>query len=142
MFAFLKSRVFWIFAVVLIAGAGGIVVMNRQAQAKKAAAAQLAAKAPVSPYVAIANGKADVEGGVIQVAARTSGVVREVDAQEGDEVRKGPVLARLEDDQPRLQAQEADAELHQAQAQVALLQVQIATAKREYGRVQSLIDKG
>ncbi|MBS0360397.1 MAG: efflux RND transporter periplasmic adaptor subunit [Proteobacteria bacterium] len=142
MFAFLKSRIFWVVAVVLIVGAGGFVVMNNQAKAKKAEAAKLAAKAPVSPYVAIANGKADVEGGVIQVAARTAGVVREVDAQEGDEVRKGQVLARLEDDQPRLQAQEADAELHQAQAQVALLQVQIATAKREYNRVQSLIDKG
>ncbi|HEY3948844.1 efflux RND transporter periplasmic adaptor subunit [Phenylobacterium sp.] len=143
MFAFLKSRIFWIVAVVLIVGAGGFVVVNGQMNAKKAEAAKLAAaKAPLSPYVAIANGKADVEGGVIQVAARTSGVVREVDVQEGDQVKKGQVLARLEDDQPRLQALEADAELRQAQAQVALLQVQIATAKREFGRVQSLIDKG
>ncbi|MBS0332253.1 MAG: efflux RND transporter periplasmic adaptor subunit [Proteobacteria bacterium] len=142
MFAFLRNRIFWIVAVVVLAGAGGFVFMNGQAKAKKAEAAkEAAAKTTVSPYVAIANGKADVEGGVIQVAARTSGVVREVDVQEGDEVRKGQVLARLEDDQPRLQAQEAAAELRQAKAQVALLQVQISTAKREYSRIQGLIDK-
>jgi HlyD family secretion protein len=89
--------------------------------------------------VAIANGKADVEGGVIQVAARTSGVVQEVLVQEGDDVVKGQVLARLEDEQPRLAAQEAQAELDQAKAQVALLQVQISTAKREYQRIEGLI---
>lgn len=142
MFAFLKSRIFWIVAVVLIVGAGGFVVVNGQAKAKKAEAAkEAAAKATVSPYVAIANGKADVEGGMIQVAARTAGVVREVDVQEGDDVKKGQVLARLEDDQPRLQAEEAEAELRQAKAQVALLQVQISTAKREFSRIQGLIDK-
>ena len=66
------------------------------------AAAKPRRRAPTS---AIANGKADVEGGVIQVAARTSGVVREVLVQEGDDVTKGQVLARLEDDQPRLAAE-------------------------------------
>ena len=142
MFAFLKSRIFWVVAVVLIVGAGGFVVVNGQAKAKKAEAAKEAtAKATVSPYVAIANGKADVEGGVIQVAARTAGVIREVDVQEGQDVVKGQVLARLEDDQPRLQAAEAEAELRQAQAQIALLQVQISTAKREYSRIQGLIDR-
>jgi HlyD family secretion protein len=114
--------------------------MSNQANAKKAAAAKIAAaSAPKSPYVAIANGKADVEGGVIQVAARTSGVVQEVLVQEGDDVVKGQVLARLEDEQPRLAAQEAQAELDQAKAQVALLQVQISTAKREYQRIEGLI---
>jgi HlyD family secretion protein len=140
MLAFARNRIFWIIAVVvLVLGAGGV-FMNSQANAKKAQAAKAAAAvAPKSPYVAIANGKADVEGGVIQVAARTSGVVQTVLVQEGDDVVKGQVLARLEDEQPRLQAEEAAAELHQAKAQVALLQVQITTAKREYARLQSLI---
>ena len=75
------------------------------------------------------------------MAARTAGVIREVDVQEGQDVVKGQVLARLEDDQPRLQAAEAEAELRQAQAQIALLQVQISTAKREYSRIQGLIDR-
>jgi HlyD family secretion protein len=140
MFAFLRNRIVWVvILVVAVLGAGGY-VMTSQANAKKAQEAKVAAaKAPKSPYVAIANGKADVEGGVIQVAARTSGVVREVYVQEGDEVKKGQVLARLEDDQPRLQAAEAAAELNQAKAQIALSQVQISTAKREYNRLQGLV---
>jgi HlyD family secretion protein len=140
MFAFLRNRIVWVVIVVAaVLGAGGL-FMSNQANAKKAAAAKVAAaNAPKSPYVAIANGKADVEGGVIQVAARTSGVVKEVDVQEGDYVVKGQVLARLEDEQPRLQAEEAAAELRQAKAQVALLQVQISTAKREFQRLQGLI---
>jgi HlyD family secretion protein len=143
MLALARSRIFWLVAVlVLVAGAGALVV-NNQANTKKAAAAKVAAaNAPKSPYVAVANGKADVEGGLIQVAARTAGVVQEVDVQEGADVTKGQVLARLEDEQPRLQAQEAQAELSQAHAQVALLQVQITTAKREFQRLQGLIAKG
>ena len=49
-----------------------------------------------TPYAAIADGKADVEGGIIQVAARTAGIVREVYVQEGDTVTRGQVLARQE----------------------------------------------
>ncbi|THD62203.1 efflux RND transporter periplasmic adaptor subunit [Phenylobacterium sp.] len=142
MFAFLRNRFVWIAVVLVALAAGGGLFMSHQANAKKAEQAKAAAaSAPKSPYVAIANGKADVEGGMIQVAARTSGVVEDVNVQEGDDVKKGQVLARLEDEQPRLQAMEAEAELRQAQAQVALLQVQISTAKREFGRVQGLIDK-
>jgi HlyD family secretion protein len=138
--AFARNRVVWIVVVLAVVLGGGGFFMARQASAKKAEAAKAeAAAAPKSPYVAIANGKADVEGGVIQVAARTSGIVRQVLVQEGDDVVKGQVLARLEDEQPRLQADEAAAELRQAKAQVALLQVQISTAKREFSRLQGLI---
>jgi HlyD family secretion protein len=142
MLALARSRIFWLVAVLVLVVGAGAFVMNNQANTKKAAAAKVAAaNAPKSPYVAIANGKADVEGGLIQVAARTAGVIQEVDVQEGSDVKKGQVLARLEDEQPRLQAQEAQAELAQAHAQIALLQVQIATAKREFERLQGLIAK-
>ncbi len=137
---FLKNRFVWIGLVLVVILAGGGMFLSNQAKAKKDEAAKLAAAAaPKSPYVAIANGNADIEGGVIQVAARTSGVVREVLVQEGDKVTKGQVLARLEDDEPRLQAASADAELKQARAQIELLQVQVSTAKREFDRLQGLI---
>jgi HlyD family secretion protein len=140
MLAFARNRIVWIVAVLVVVLGGGGFFMSHQANAKKAAAAKAqAAAAPKSPYVAIANGKADVEGGVIQVAARTSGVIREVLVQEGDDVVKGQVLARLEDDQPRLQAESAGADMRQAEAQIPLLQVQMSTAKRELGRLQGLV---
>ena len=140
MFAFVRNHIVWIVIVLAVALGGGAFVVSKQANAKKAEAAKVAAaKAPKSPYVAIANGKADVEGGVIQVAARTSGVVREVLAQEGDTVVKGQVLARLEDDQPRLQADSAAADMRMAEAQIPVLQVQLSTARRELGRLQGLV---
>jgi HlyD family secretion protein len=140
MLAFVRHRIFWIIAVVVVLAAGGGLYMSNQAKAKQAEAAKVAAAhAPKSPYVAIANGKADVEGGVIQVAARTSGIVREVLAQEGDDVTKGQVLARLEDDEPRLQAASAEADMRMAQAQIPLLEVQLSTARRELARMQGLV---
>lgn len=139
MFALFRKPIVWILAAVLMLGGGGLAVVASQAKARKAEAAKLAAaNSPKSPYVAVSNGKADVEGGIIQVAARTSGVVREVLVQEGQDVTKGQVLARLEDDEPRLAAQSAAAELNQAKAQVELLKVQLSTAQREETRLQKL----
>ncbi len=140
MFAFARNRIVWIVVLLLaLLGAGGFFMAN-QANAKKIQAAKAAAAtAPKSPYVAIANGKADVEGGVIQVAARTSGIVRDVLVQEGDAVAKGQVLARLEDDEPRLQAESAAADMRQAQAQIPVLEVQLSTARRELARLQGLV---
>src|SRR6185437_1786274 len=137
---FLKNRFAWIAVILVAVLAGGGLYMSSQAKARQAALAKsAAAAAPQSPYVAIANGKADVEGGVIQVAARTAGVVRDVYVHEGDEVKKGQILARLEDDEPRLQAASAEADVRQAKAQVDLLKVQLSTAKREFDRLQGLI---
>lgn len=143
MTALLRNRFVWIGAVLIVLVLGGTMFLQGQAKAKKAAAAKEAAASTAalakSPYVAIANGKADVEGGIIQVAARRAGVVREVLVQEGEDVVRGQVLARLEDDEPRLQAQRAEAEVRQARAQIALLEVQVSAAKREYQRLQSLV---
>jgi len=140
MLAFARNRIVWIIAVVVLLAAGGGLYMSNQAKAKNAAAAKVAAaNAPKSPYVAIANGKADVEGGIIQVAARSAGVIRDVLVQEGDDVVKGQVLARLDDDEARISAQRAAAEVSQAKAQSAVLQVQLSTANREYNRLQGLV---
>lgn len=140
MLAFIRNHLLWVIGVVVVLGAGGF-FLSSQAKARKAAEAKAVASQPVSPYVAVANGKADVEGGIIQVAARTSGVIQSVLVQEGEDVKKGQVLARLEDEQPRLAAQSALAELGQAKAQVELLKVKLATAKREEARLLPLAPK-
>ena len=141
MFAFLKShRIKLTSLLLLVVLGGGGFAYSSQAKAKKEEAAKVAAaKAPKSPYVAIANGKADVEGGIIQVAARRAGIVREVLVQEGDRVVRGQVLARQEDDEPRLAAVRAAAAVHQAKAQIAMLNVQLTTAQREHARLQGLV---
>ncbi len=136
---FLRSRWFWIIIVVVALVVGGGLFLKSQAKAKKKQLEAAAAMTPVSPYAAIGNGKADVEGGIIQVAARRSGVVREVYVQEGDKVVKGQVLARQEDDDAKLALASAKAAMAQAQAQVRILQVKLAAARREYQRLQGLM---
>jgi HlyD family secretion protein len=124
-------------ATIAMVAVGALAVSRMQLQKARAEAAARARPLD-TPYAAIASGKADVEGGVIQVAARTSGVIRNVFVQEGDTVRKGQVLARLEDDQQRLAADTAAANLLQAKAQVGTLQVQLRAAEREYARLERL----
>ena len=136
--AFFRNRFVWIGLVIVALVVGGGMFMNGQAKAKKAKAEAAAAAVKPSPYAAIANGKADVEGGIIQVAARRAGVIRDVLVQEGDNVSKGQVLARLEDDEPRLASARADAEVRQARAALALLQVQLSATQREERRLQGL----
>jgi RND family efflux transporter MFP subunit len=95
-------------------------------------------KAPPSPYAAIAAGKVDIEGGVVEVAARRAGVVSEVFVQEGDVVTKGQILAKQEDEDTLLAVNSARATVAQAQSALALTQVQIRTAQREYERLEKL----
>jgi HlyD family secretion protein len=109
-------------------------------QLRKAQPATAAPTPAQTPYAAVAAGKADVEGGIIQVASRTAGVVREVRVIEGDRVTRGEVLARQEDDAPRLAVATAEANLAQAKAQLGATQVQIAAAQRELARLQALGD--
>ena len=141
MLAFVKSNRIKIAVVVaLVVLGGGAFMASSQAKAKKEAEAKAAAAAaPKSPFVAVANGKADVEGGMIQVAARRAGIVREVYVQEGDKVVKGQILARQEDDEPKLSAARAAASVDQAKAQMAQYQVQLSTAEREHKRLQGLV---
>lgn len=137
---FLKNKWLWIGLVLIILLVVGFNVMQQGAAAKKADQEKAAAEKIDSPYAAIANGKADVEGGIIQVAARRGGVVKAVYVQEGQRVAAGQILARQEDDEPRLALARAQAEVAQAESQLRALQVDINTARREYERLEKLVD--
>ena len=136
--ALFRRPSFWVIILIVISVGSIVFVMSGQAKAKKAKQAAIAAAAPATPYGAVADGKADVEGGVIQVAARRQGIIREVLVQEGDTVAKGQVLAKQEDDDARLAADTAQAGLNSARAQLALYQVQLRTGQREFKRLQNL----
>uniref|UniRef100_B0T4U0 Secretion protein HlyD family protein n=1 Tax=Caulobacter sp. (strain K31) TaxID=366602 RepID=B0T4U0_CAUSK len=136
--AFLRRPAFWIVIVLLAAVGGGFFFMKGQAAEKKKKLEAAAIQEEPSPYAAIANGKADVEGGIIQVAARRQGIVREVFVQEGQDVTAGQALAKQEDDDARLAASTASANLASARAQIAVYQVQLRTGQREYKRLQNL----
>lgn len=138
MLGILKNKWLWIGVALIIVLGVGFSVMQGNAAKKKEADERAAAEKVESPYAAIANGKVDIEGGIIQIAARRGGVVREVLVQEGDRVVTGQILARQEDDEPRLALQRARAEVTQAESQVRQIQVEISTARREFDRLQRL----
>ena len=137
--AFLKNKWLWIGLVALIVLVVGFGMFQKAQAAKKAEAAAAAEKKVESPYAAIANGKVDVEGGIIQIAARRGGIVRDVLVQEGDRVVAGQILARQEDDEARLAVQAAAAAVSQAESQLAQIRVDIRTAQREQERLQKLV---
>jgi HlyD family secretion protein len=91
-----------------------------------------------SPFATIANGKVDIEGGVIEVAARRFGVIKDVLVHEGESVRKGQILARQEDQDTILAINSARAAVAQAQSQLVLTEVNVRTAQREYDRLTKL----
>jgi len=136
---FLKNKWLWFGVVLIIAAVAVFLWMQGAGEAKKAEARKAEAAKVESPYAAIANGKIDIEGGIIQIAARRGGVVREVLVQEGDRVVAGQILARQEDDEPRLALQSANAEVNLAESQLRLIQVDIRTAQREYNRLERLV---
>lgn len=136
----LKKKRVWIGIPLVLILVAGFFFMQSQSATKKAAEEKAAAEAPESPYAAVANGKADVEGGIIQIAARRGGVVREVLVQEGDRVVAGQILARQEDDEARLAYSRAAAEVAQAESQLAAIRVELSTARRELERLSALVD--
>lgn len=137
--AFLKNKWLWIGILLIIVGFVGFTFIQKAGAAKKAELAKAESTRVESPYAAIANGKVDVEGGIIQIAARRGGVVREVLVQEGDRVVAGQILARQEDDEPRLALSSSRADVNQAESQLRLIQVDIRTAQREYDRLARLV---
>jgi HlyD family secretion protein len=136
MLRLLRRPIAWlaILALLVVGTIGFAMTSAKTRQAQKAAHVA----APNSPYAAIADGKADVEGGVIQVAARAPGVVSKVNVNEGDRVTKGEILAVQENDAARLAVQTAHADLDQARAQITAIEVQQTTAHREYERLARL----
>jgi HlyD family secretion protein len=137
---FLKNKWTWIGLVLIVVVVLGFTFMQKAGAAKKAEQEKAATQKVESPYAAVANGKVDIEGGIIQIAARRGGIVREVLVQEGDRVVAGQVLARQEDDEPRLALQTANADLASAESQLRAIQVDIRTAQREYDRLAKLVD--
>jgi multidrug resistance efflux pump len=80
--------------------------------------------------VAVCEGHADTESGVVALNPALPGRVLEVKVRENQEVAAGAVLLRVEDTLPRLRSEEAAAALESAQAQLTLA----GTLREQYDR--------
>ena len=90
-------------------------------------------------YAAVAKGKTDVDGGIINIAAARDGVITEVFVKEGDQVKKGDRLAKQDDRVTVFSLQEAIASEKQAKAQVPLREIERKAAAREFQRLEPLL---
>lgn len=125
--------------VAALAACGGPSPDDEPAPGAKGSKTAVDPKSIDTPYAAISSGKVDIEGGLVEVAARAAGIVKEVYVQEGDKVVVGQVLARQEDDDSRLSRNRVAAQLAQSEAQLPILEVQLDAAIREEKRLERLI---
>lgn len=88
--------------------------------------------------LASAKGKVDIEGGVIRLAARRDGVIAEVLVEEGARVKRGQVLALLDDATARSNLSLAEREVRQAAQEREKSAVELAAAEREVMRLEPL----
>jgi len=134
----LKSKLFWIITIVLVVV--GWWYFGDSSGQKGSQMKAFTVPVPKSNWAAMANGKVDVEGGLIEVAARQGGIYREVFVKEGDLVVAGQVLAVQEDDEEKILLRSSEAQLRSAKAQIARLEVRRDIAQRELDRLVPLVD--
>jgi RND family efflux transporter MFP subunit len=136
-----RSRLRWLVTIVvlLIVVAGGLwYALGRLAvPTVRTAVARDAAQSAGPASVLDATGYVTARRQAT-VSAKITGKVTEVLIEEGQSVREGDVLARLEDTDTRAQLALARAQLTAARAQLAELRAQLAQAERDYVRQQEL----
>lgn len=97
-----------------------------------------ASSAVTGDAVASAKGRVDIEGGVIRLAARRDGVIAEVLVEEGARVKRGQVLALLDDETARRSLALAEREARQAEQERERSALEWAVTERELARLEPL----
>ena len=110
------------------AGAGSAHAQSKQAPA-----------AATGQYAAFAKGRVDVAGGLTRLGTARDGIIVSLHASEGADVKKGALLAQLDDRQARLQLEAARNEVGEIDARMKPLQIKLAAAERELTRVEPLV---
>lgn len=101
-----------------------------------------AAQARGNAAVAVARGKIDVDGGLLELAPAVSGVVRQLMVKEGQSVQKDQVLLRLADDASRADLAVAESELQLAQTKLKTRQARLPALKTTLSRWQAAAKAG
>lgn len=111
-------------------GHGGIAVHTAMAQAAKGSGASVL---DATGYVTARR--------QATVSAQITGTLTEVLIEEGDHVREGQVLARLDDTSQRAAVAQAEAQLHSAQALLMQYQAQLLQDTRDEKRAEDLVER-
>ena len=123
----------------LVAGAGWLALTVRAALPVRTATAR-----PVGGGTSAGSSVLDATGYVTArreatVSAQITGTVAQVLIEEGDHVKQGQVIGRLEDTAQRAALAQAQAQLHSAQALLLQDQAQLAQSERDVRRDEDLV---
>ncbi|MBN8728771.1 MAG: HlyD family efflux transporter periplasmic adaptor subunit [Xanthomonadales bacterium] len=88
-----------------------------------------------SPWIAMARGQVDVEGGIVRVVAVGEGVIEEVSVGVGDAVARDAVLAVLDRRRTEIGVGIAEANLAQAEAQARAARARLPQARTQAARI-------
>ncbi len=119
---------------------GGWLLRSRQAPAVHTALVQPMAKGGPSASVLDATGYVTARRQAT-VSAQITGTLTEVLIEEGDHVKAGQVLARLDDTSQRAVLAQAEAQFKSAQALLAQYDAQLAQARRDVKRLEDLVQR-
>ncbi|HEU0277069.1 MAG TPA: HlyD family efflux transporter periplasmic adaptor subunit [Rhodanobacteraceae bacterium] len=98
--------------------------------------------AALPQWLAVARGQVGVEGGMVEVSARTAGIVKRIEVAPGDAVHAGDVLALLDAQAATIDVAGARADVAAAKAQGAELRVALAQARVQAPRVAAAAKAG
>ncbi len=91
---------------------------------------------PKAEYAAIARGKVEIEGGLLEISAPENGIFSQINVKLGDHIQQGQILAQLDPRSAALDVAEAKAALAQAKAQLNMQTLRLPAAERLASRWQ------
>jgi HlyD family secretion protein len=134
-----KKKIIIVAVIVLLLCAGGSWWSYQYYNNKATTAKKKFNSIAASPYLAFARGRVDVDGGVVKLSASKDGVLRDLLVEEGDKVKKGQPLCKLDDFKEKLYLAYCKAEADLALRKVGPLRVTLEAAAREKKRSENLI---
>lgn len=87
----------------------------------------------------VISGNGRIEATEIDVAARSGGRIKEILVNEGDFVKAGQVLARIDSDSINAQLRQAEAQTQQAQSGISTTRSQLAQRESEKAAILALV---
>lgn len=100
------------------------------------------AKSQGQTYAAVARGRVDVPGGLLKLRVPVAGGVDAVLVHPGDTVKKGQLLARLDDQVAQAQVQIAQGKLSQARTQQKILDDRLKAARDQADKLRKAAHAG
>jgi multidrug efflux pump subunit AcrA (membrane-fusion protein) len=86
--------------------------------------------APKAEYTAIARGKVEISGGLLDINAPENSVYSRINVKLGDQIQQGQILAQLDPHSAELDVDQAKAALAQAYAQLHMQNIRLPAAQR------------